>query len=209
MCFSESASFIASGGLAAAGVASMRIAPQPHQKLIAAIPFLFAIQQFTEGWQWNALNAGSSSMIAGYLFLFFAFLFWPLYIPITVWILDKKRRKMAAFFIVASVVLVSLLGYVLATEPLTVHACGHSIAYTISMSFNSLVILLYFLVVAGVLMFSSRPELRWFGVLVTFAAAITAFFYFSTLTSVSCFFCAILSSLIYFYLRQQRGKRSA
>jgi hypothetical protein len=206
MCFSESASFIASGGLAAAGVASMRIAPRPHQKLIAALPFLFAIQQFIEGWQWHALNAGSPSIIAGYMFLFFAFLLWPLYIPITVWVLDKKRRKMASFFVAAGAVLASLLGYVLVTEPLNVHACGHSIAYTISLSFNSVIIFLYFLVVAGVLMFSSRPELRWFGVLITSAAAITAFFYFSTLTSVSCFFCAILSSLIYFYLRYQRGK---
>ena len=73
MCFSAPASFIASGGLAVLGGVSF-VTAKKEDKILAAIPILFAIQQFCEGIQWIYLNSGSSSLIAGYLFLFFAFI---------------------------------------------------------------------------------------------------------------------------------------
>src|SRR3989344_2609319 len=92
MCFSPAASFIASGGLAAIGVSSYSIAPK-NQKLIASIPFIFAIQQAVEGFQWLSLDSNISPTFS-YAFLFFALLFWPVYIPWIVFHLDKKRHHL-------------------------------------------------------------------------------------------------------------------
>ena len=68
MCFSAPASFIASGGLVAIGGVSL-VAANKEDKILAAIPFLFGVQQFFEGIQWLYLNSGSSSLLAGYGFL--------------------------------------------------------------------------------------------------------------------------------------------
>ena len=74
MCFSAEASFIASGGLAVAGGASLKVAKK-EQRLIALIPLLFAIQQAIEGMQWLYLYRGTSSLKLAYAFLFFGFVF--------------------------------------------------------------------------------------------------------------------------------------
>ena len=68
MCFSASASFIASGGLAALGGVSF-VSAKKKDKVLAVIPIMFSIQQFCEGIQWLYLNSGSSSPVFGYLFL--------------------------------------------------------------------------------------------------------------------------------------------
>jgi len=91
MCFSASASFIAGGGLTALGSASLPIAKK-RKKLLAALPLLFGIQQISEGFQWQSLNAGTTSPAAGYFFLFFASIVFPIYIPLSVFILDKKEE---------------------------------------------------------------------------------------------------------------------
>ena len=80
MCFSASASFIASGGLAALGGVSF-VSAKKKDKVLAVIPIMFSIQQFCEGIQWLYLNSGSSSPVFGYLFLLFAFILWPIYVP--------------------------------------------------------------------------------------------------------------------------------
>jgi hypothetical protein len=98
MCFSAPASLIASGGLVVIGGASLAIAKK-EEKILAAIPFLFGIQQAFEGIQWLHLNVGPPSLFAGYGFLFFAFLVWPVYVPAMVFVLDKKTRAVTKWFI--------------------------------------------------------------------------------------------------------------
>ena len=88
MCFSASASFAASGGLAVLGGASLAIAKKEN-KLLALVPLMFAVQQGFEGIQWLYLQANTTSMIVGYGFVFFAFLVWPIYVPTFVFIDDK------------------------------------------------------------------------------------------------------------------------
>ena len=92
MCFSAGASFVASGGLAIVGVASLKVAKK-EERIIALIPLAFALQQAIEGVQWLSLQSGCPSLPLGYGFLFFAFIFWPVYVPLTVYLLDKKKRK--------------------------------------------------------------------------------------------------------------------
>ena len=55
MCFSATASFGASIVLSAIGVVSIKKVQHHYQCMFAAIPLLFAIQQFSEGILWLTL----------------------------------------------------------------------------------------------------------------------------------------------------------
>ena len=203
MCFSAPASLIASGGLAVAGIASVRLATRPEEKLIAVLPLVFAVQQAIEGWQWISLNAGSPSMLAGYLFVFFAFFFWPIYVPLVVFLNDKKRRAVAGAFVAAGAALALYFVSVLVRYQVLPHICGHSIAYTGAIPATYAVIFIYYVIISGSLIVSSKPAFKWFGAAVFLSMVFTMYFYLKTFTSVSCFFAAILSSLVYFYMRSQ------
>ena len=81
MCFSAGASFGTSVGLAGIGVAAIRKAGDGSQRLFAAIPLIFAIQQLTEGFVWLALmhrNYSTCQAPSVYFYIFFAYAAWPL-----------------------------------------------------------------------------------------------------------------------------------
>ena len=79
------------------------VTAKKKDKILAAIPFFFAIQQFVEGFQWLNLDGGGVSMLAAYCFLFFALIMWPIYTPFAVYMLDKKRHKYLALLVVIGV----------------------------------------------------------------------------------------------------------
>jgi hypothetical protein len=88
MCFSAPASFLASVVLCTAGVATCRLARNQRQLLLAAIPLLFGIQQAAEGFVWLSFSYSafeSLRMLASYVFLFFAFVVWPIWAPVAVY----------------------------------------------------------------------------------------------------------------------------
>ena len=60
MCFSASASFTAGVGLTLIGIVALLRAPRGY-RLLASIPFLFALQQFSEGIVWLILTGVQSA----------------------------------------------------------------------------------------------------------------------------------------------------
>lgn len=98
MCFSANASFIAGGVLTTLGAVSIYKARTPQLRLFAATPLLFAIQQTAEGIIWLTINEPHYTVwysVAVYTFLFFAMVWWPLWIPLTIRSLetDEFRKK--------------------------------------------------------------------------------------------------------------------
>ena len=80
MCFSTAASFGASAILSVAGVAAVTQAQTKAQRLFAAIPFIFSIQQFFEGLLWLSIKNPdfvTDRSVPAYFFLFFALVLWP------------------------------------------------------------------------------------------------------------------------------------
>ena len=202
MCYSAGASFVASAGLATMGVASFRVADKKH-KALASIPVAFAVQQACEGFQWLSLNSGSVSFLAAYGFLFFAFLFWPVYVPITIFELDEKRKRFMRWLIGSGVAVSAILLSALILEPLSVSVKDSSICYNIYIPSWTAVSIVYILVTCGAFFFSSKPGLQWFGIILTLSMFFSALFFFYAFTSVWCFFGAVLSSMIYFYIRSE------
>lgn len=72
----------------------------------ALIPVFFGIQQIVEGIVWSSFG-GSSGMheVAMYTFLMFSHVFWPIYVPFSILLLEKNplRRKILIGILVAGV----------------------------------------------------------------------------------------------------------
>ncbi len=184
------------------GVASFRVADKKH-KALAMIPIAFSIQQAFEGFQWISLGSGGVSFLAAYGFLFFAFLFWPVYVPITIFELDDKRKRFMRWLVGLGVAVSAILFSSLVFEPLSVTVRNSSICYDIYVPFWLAVSLVYILVTCGAFFFSSKPGLQWFGIILTLSMLFSGLFFFYAFTSVWCFFSAVLSSLLYFYIRSE------
>ncbi len=200
MCFSAPASFIASGGLVALGGASLAVAKK-DDRILAAIPLLFGIQQGFEGIQWLFLKSDSSSLFAGYGFLLFAFIIWPIYVPTFVYILDKKRRKILKWFIFLGIAVALYFTVILLTQSLSINELKSCVSYTFNFPYKDIVNGAYILAIFGPLFISSHDIFKWFGVIVAFFAIIAWLFFALTFTSVWCFFAAIVSSMFFFYIK--------
>lgn len=201
MCYSASASFVASGGLALVGGASLTIASK-KERVLAFIPIFFSIQQALEGIQWLFLDQGSVCRAAGYGFLFFALLLWPMYLPMVVYIVDRARRPLIRYFIIAGICMATWYGYLLTTTPLVIQVFGRHIFYSppgpLTLNF---IPFLYVAVTVGVLLISSKRALRIDGILALVSAILTVFISQIAAASVWCFFAACISISIYVMLR--------
>src|SRR5689334_14768384 len=99
MCFSAQASFAASATLIAISALCFKKARTFEQKLLAACPLLFGIQQFLEGIVWMTLQRSethsSLHAVGVYGFLTFAYMFWPIYVPYMAYRLEHNplRKK--------------------------------------------------------------------------------------------------------------------
>jgi hypothetical protein len=205
MCFSPEASFIASGGLALIGASSVKKTKGKY-KLIGLIPMLFAAQQFLEGVQWLSMRNGALSQFAAYGFIFFAFLVWPVYVPLSIFIIDKKRRHITRWFLVLGVGTAAFLLISLITHPLNAVMLDGSIDYQIDVIFDQFVLAGYFLSVCGTPIVSSKPGFKLLGITALVSAAAAGIIFHYAFVSVWCFFGAIISGLIYLYARSDRGK---
>lgn len=192
-------SFTASAVLAATGASIIKKKPLRHELLIALIPILFAVQQAIEGVQWLLIRQGEPSLILGYLFLFFAFIIWPIYIPIAVYNIEHsvKLKNILRFFILAGFFVASWLLFFVLASPLEIRVLERSIFY--NLPYFPYVTELYAIVVAGSLFLTSHVYIRWFGYAIAVSFLISYFFYSVTLTSTWCFFAAILSFILYFH----------
>jgi heme/copper-type cytochrome/quinol oxidase subunit 4 len=206
MCFSATASFVASGGLITIGAATYAVAKK-KDKILVAIPLLFGIQQFFEGIQWLHLNRGSTSPWAAYGFLLFALIIWPTYVPAFVLRLEKKRRKlMVAFVVLGALVSLYFTGLLL-LEELRVSERNACVNYAFDFPFKWTILGLYLLAILGSLFTSSRPMFRAFGIAIAGMSIFSWWMYKVNFVSVWCFFSAGVSALFFLYVQRKRSKR--
>ncbi len=201
MCFSAGASFAVSGGLAVMGVDALRVAPR-KQRILAAIPLLFAVQQALEGIQWLYLKAGSVCTVAGYGYLAFAFALWPLYIPIAVYLLDKADRRVVKWFVVLGALIAAWDTIPLLYEPLRIYVSSRGLViYDVLVPYGRVAAALYVATVSGALLASRVNALRIGGFLTIFTAVVAMGISAFGFVSLWCFVAAIVSSAVWFALR--------
>ncbi|MDP1575111.1 MAG: hypothetical protein Q8L78_09315 [Coxiellaceae bacterium] len=106
MCFSATASFSAAGFLTCAGLYALSAAKTKSYYLLAFIPLLFALQQASEGIIWLTHTHPEHAYclnVSSRVFLIFAFLVWPIWIPIALFFPEKQKKRQC--FIGALIVL--------------------------------------------------------------------------------------------------------
>lgn len=217
MCFSATASFSASLVIGTIGVATFKKSKNSNLKFLGAIPFLFAVQQFTEGFVWLSFTNSHFQFIQSYAttaFLFFAWVLWPILMPYSIFKTEnpglKKKINFYLFLLGSASGLHSV--YTLITGNPQPLVNDFHIDYTVSASAfeNKIQMIqqLTYVVVTVVPLFVS--SLKGAKVLATanFIALVLAFVFFKhSLPSTWCFFAAILSGIIYWIITLETTRR--
>jgi hypothetical protein len=203
MCFSAGASFAASATLGLLGVATITKARSAHEVPFASIPLLFAVQQGAEGALWIALSGSqyeSWQNLSIYLFLIFAQLIWPTWIPLSVLMVEKHRtrRKIikGILGLGIAVSLYVLYGMIFYNVDAEIHS-GH-IAYKLDFPFAfSWIGSAFYFIPTTIPLFISSNKRMWVLATATVISFIIAKIFFEQhLISVWCFFAAVLSILV-------------
>ncbi|MCX6781131.1 MAG: hypothetical protein NT003_03415 [Candidatus Magasanikbacteria bacterium] len=202
MCFSATASFTASAALGLMGVATLVKTKNKKSWPLFAVPLAFGAQQFIEGLLWLSLKNGPSlTLPMTYAFLFFAFLFWPIYMPVAAYIMEpEKIRRQVMFLLGILGAVVGVLLYVnFVRNPEAAQILNRCLFYPDQIPYPSVLGYLYVIATIGPGMISSQKIIRIFSVLVLVFALIAWIVYTRDFTSVWCFFAAIISLVLYFY----------
>jgi hypothetical protein len=214
VCFSASANFVGTAVLGAIGVATLTEVKHRRELLFAAMPCLFALHQFTEGFVWLALDHKLPLVVAhdaGAAFVLYAQGLLPFLLPLSVFLIEPtrdRRRRMLGFTILGGGLAVYLLWGLIA-YPLQVSAGNNGIVYLNHISTTTLVAVLYVIATCGALFFSGYRLLlllAWLnlvGLLVVMVVRRLEF------TSLWCAYAAAVSVVIYFFFRRSRHKRPA
>ncbi|HEY41983.1 MAG TPA: hypothetical protein G4O18_09055 [Dehalococcoidia bacterium] len=213
MCFSAGASFAGGVVISAVGIATVRKVGKPTQRLFAGIPLLFGFQQFAEGVLWVTLRASGYDWlqyVATYIFLITALVIWPVLIPLSMWFMEevKKRKKILAGLIVTGGIVSLFYAICLAFYDVTPQINGFHIKYVDEFPKTLVDIVFIFYLVSTItpLFISSIRRMWLFGTLIAVSCVVTGIFFAQYLTSIWCFFAALISAVIYLILNESQTK---
>jgi hypothetical protein len=204
MCFSAAANFVGSGVLAGIGVVTLTKVKHRRELLFAALPTLFAIHQFIEGFVWLGLDGILSPGVThdmGAAFMLYAQGLLPFLLPLSVLLFEpdgKGRRRMLPFLALGVATTLYIL-WALVAYPLQVYVRDNSIVYLNPATNNTAVAVLYVIATCGSLFFSKVRAMVIFGaanlaiLLIVMEVKRYAF------TSVWCAYAAVASLIILAY----------
>jgi hypothetical protein len=212
LCFSATANFVGSGALAAIGVVTLTKVKHRNELLFAALPTLFAVHQFIEGFVWLGLDGVLSptvtrDMAAAYMLYAQGLL--PFLLPLSVLLFEpdvQSRRRMLPFLVLGGATSLYIL-WALTAYPLEVYVRGNSIVYINQATNNTAVAVAYVIATCGSLFVSKVRPMIVFGaanlaiLLIVMEVKRYAF------TSVWCAYAAIASLIILVYFWRTSGNR--
>jgi hypothetical protein len=205
MCFSATGSFGAAALLAGIGTFSLAQDKLPSHRMLAAVPLLFAVQQVAEGVVWMTIDHPTLrwvQVLAVAVFLAFALIIWPTWVPLSLLLAETHPRRRKVLRVLAGVGFFVALGAgaILIHGGPTAHIEGHRMAYTYAEIGSSRVTSVYLplYVIPAVFPFfvSTLQKARLLGGVLAVALVATFLIERETLTSVWCFFGALLSGVI-------------
>ncbi len=213
MCFSSEASFAGGVIISTIGVAVVTKIHKPSQLLFACIPIFFGIQQFTEGILWITIpnpQLITLQRVATYIFLIMADVLWPLWIPLSVLFMEEKakRKKILWYLLIIGMAVSIYYSFCLIFLHVTPQIMGYHIRYTSDFSkvIAIPVFILYLIASITPLFISSIKRTHVLGIFMFLSCVVTAIFFTQFLTSVWCFFAALISGVIFWILRDSKRK---
>ena len=211
MCFSAGASFAGSVVISTIGIATILKVHKPSQIVFACIPLFFGFQQFIEGGLWYSMQHPEYSQYENIFtttFLIMAQIFWPMMIPLAVLHMEKNIKKKRVLWVLLSVGLVVSIFYFycLLNFKVTPQISGYHIHYMENSpkTLTLIAFILYLITSITPLFISSIKRTQFLGILMSLSCLITILFFTQYLTSVWCFFAALISAVIFWILRDSR-----
>jgi hypothetical protein len=212
LCFSATANFVGSGVLAGVGVVTLTKVKHRRELLFAALPTLFAIHQFIEGFVWLGLDGILSPKVThnmGAAFMLYAQGLLPFILPLSVILFEsdaKSRRRMQPFLVLGTLTALYIL-WALTAYPTQVFVKGNSIDYINPATNNELVAVLYVIVTCGSLLFSKVKDMVIFGLANLAILLLVMAFKRYAFTSLWCAYAAVASVIILAYFWKSMGIR--
>ena len=202
MCYSATASFVASGVIGTIGLMTLRHVREPRALLFAAVPLLFSLHQFTEGFVWLGLEGRVGPVALGhvtFLFMIYAQGILPFLMPLAILLMEPpgwRRKAVTALTVLGAFVCVWMIyGLIFFESECFVEQ--HSIAYRNPFTGNFAVSVMYVIATCGAMLLSTHRVVRAYGVFnvigVTIAHLVKAYAF----ASVWCFYAATLSVVLY------------
>lgn len=213
MCFSTTASFASFTILTTVGVAGLKYIKKPSQQFFAAIPFLFATQQLIEGFVWiGVLNNAAWKTIPIHLFIFFAQVVWAFWVPYSILRMETqmKRKRIINACLCIGILLAAYISYCLIFYDTTAFVSDYHVNYKLYFphQYYPILGLLYLLPIIVPPIASSVAEIRLIGILLLLSFIITKLLYNDEVISVWCFFAAIISSIVYWVLKNHAKEKA-
>jgi len=212
VCFSATVNFAGSIVLGTAGVVTLTKVKHRRELLFAALPLLFAIHQFIEGFVWLGLDGILSPAVAhnmGAAFMLYAQGLLPLLAPLSIFLFEpnkKSRRRMLPFLVLGGATTLYTL-WALTAFPLQLYVKQNSIVYMNQATNNTAVAILYLVVTCGALFFSEIRMMVVFGaanlVILLIVMAVKRYAF----TSVWCAYAAAASVVILAYFWRSHKER--
>lgn len=209
MCFSPDADFTAAAVVGVVGVETLRNVRTRRELIIGALPILFALHQFTEGFVWLGLRGDVSNSVGGTatdIYVVYAYAVLPMIVPIGLYLIEPNRRhrRWVVPFIVLGFGVGGYMLWQVTQYPVSAQELASCIAYNTHMPFGTQIDIAYVIATCGPALISSRRYLRWFGVANLIGVAIAFSIRKADFTSVWCVYAALVSVLILEHFRRQR-----
>jgi hypothetical protein len=212
MCFSATANFVGSGVLGALGVVTLAKVKHRRELLFAALPSLFAIHQFIEGFVWLGLDGKLPPTVThdmGAAYMLYAQGLLPFLLPMGVLLFEpngKSRTRMVPFLVIGGATGLYIL-WALTAYPTEIYIRQNSIVYTNQGTGHMIIAILYVIATCGSLFFSKVRAMVIFGaanlVILLVVAAVKQYAF----TSVWCAYAALASLIVLVYFWRSSGQR--
>lgn len=209
MCFSPEADFTAAAVVGVVGIETLRYVRTRRELIIGALPLLFAVHQFTEGFVWLGLRGDVSTAVgvtAKDIYVLYAYAVLPIIVPIGLYLIEPSRthRRRVLPLIALGLAVGGYMLWQLTQYPVTAQEQASCIAYNTHAPFGTQVDVAYVIATCGPALLSSRRYLRWFGVANLIGVVIAFTVRKEEFTSVWCVYAALVSVLILEHFRRQR-----
>jgi len=214
VCFSSTASFTASAVLGGIGFATLPFVRDRREWLFAALPLGFAAHQLLEGAIWQQVEQSSEPSVrtgAVVAWLFYAWFLLPIWMPLAARALEPDRRRRrwmlgltglgvltGTFLFVSSMILSA-----------GVRVTRHHLEYQLPMHPGWLLAVPYLLATCLPLLLSTRVFVRRFGVAMVVALGASSAIAAKELSSVWCFFAALLSAGVFAHFALARREEQS
>lgn len=218
MCFSASVSYGTGALLMVTGAVTSVGNSSKQQRMIAAVPFIFGLQQIAEGIVWQTMDEVVPSALRQFgavMFLVFAYLVWTAWMPWCLYFVEprEKRRRILKVIGVIGIGVSAMAGWVLFNAEVQAYMVRHSLAYSFP-GLNrfwpaNLEAILYVTPTVIPFFVSSLRTIKIAGVFIAGSMLIAKIINQEAASSIWCFFAALISFFIAAnVLWLQKGKLS-